>query len=54
MIPLEYLVRPAKRVKEARTWSDGKVSKSEAEDLNRSEQVDENSLTNGSSLVYVS
>ena len=51
---LSIFVRPTKRVKEARTWSDGKVSKTEAEGLNRSEQVDENSLTNGNSQVYVS
>ena len=47
-------VRPAKRVKEARTWSDGKVSKAEAECLNHSEQVDVNCLTNGNSPDYVS
>ena len=46
--------RPAKRVKEARTWSGGKVSKAEADDLNRSEPVNANGLTNGDAPVDVS
>ena len=46
--------RPARRVKEARTWSGGKVSKAEADDLNRSEPVDTNGLTNGDPPVDVS
>lgn len=45
--------RPAKRVKEARTWSGGKVSKAEADDLNRSEPADANGLTNGDAPVDV-
>ena len=41
-------------MKEARTWSGGKVSKAEADDLNRSEPADTNGLTNGDASVDVS
>ena len=50
----DLIYRPAKRVKEARTWSGGKVSKAEAEDLNRSEPTDTNGLSNGDAPVDVS
>ena len=46
--------RPAKKVKEARTWSGGRLSKTEANDLNRSEPADTNGLTNGDAPVDVS
>ena len=41
-------------MKEARTWNNGKVSKAEAEDLNRSEPADTNGLTNGDAPIDVS
>ena len=41
-------------MKEDRTWSGGKVSKAEAEDLNRSEPADTNGLTNGDAPIDVS
>ena len=41
-------------MKEARTWSGGKLSKTEANDLNRSEPADTNGLTNGDAPVDVS
>lgn len=54
---MEFIIdvsRPAKRGKEARTWSDGKVTKAEAKELNRSEPVDTSSVVNGEQLVDVS
>ena len=51
-ILLSSCCRPAKRVKEARTWSDSKVTKALAEELNRSESVDaSNNHVNGEQQV---